>query len=390
MPMGLVRSGDVRDGNPITWVPTPAHFGNIVAGSEEPFGNIEPQSNATLDSNPIGTAGVATFGNQVSFSLQVVPPVVIVDPGTTGTTDINLTNLLGANSATLTSFGAPAGVTVAFAPNPDSGTTVATITVGASVPAGRYTISVVGTNVTPNIEITQIHLVVANAGSVPPPSGPVFLASTEAPLVSDGGPNSSTGRSGGPATIDTTGATLFIAVIRSTAANATITDSVNNIWSFGTDHSANGVHIIVGFSNVTTTSTTHTFAPVGTFATAEVFAFKGGVGWTIDSDLGATSVTTGTVITTGSITPSVGEVVVAGLSSNGSLPSGEITMTNGFFGGVLGSAPNDALTQLITDNIEVGGSGYLIPASVAPINTVFTSPTSNTDWTWSITSFKHS
>jgi hypothetical protein len=158
MPCGLVRSGDFRNGTPIT---LPHNFGNIVAGDLEPFVNVIPQSNPTLDSNPVGTGpGVAKFGNQVSFSLQVVPPVVIVDAGGTGTTNINLTNILGSNSATLTYYGAPGGVTVSFAPNPDTSATVATITVAAGVAAGKYTITVVGTDVSPNIETTEIHLVV--------------------------------------------------------------------------------------------------------------------------------------------------------------------------------------------------------------------------------------
>jgi hypothetical protein len=163
-PFGFVRSGSFRDGTPLT---LPHEFGNLVAGDEEPFGNVEPQSNPTMFENQINwTISPEHFGNQVSFSLQV-PSVVIVSPGDTGTTNINLTNLLGTNSATLSYFGAPVGVTVAFAPNPDTTTSIATVTVGSSVPVGRYVITVVGTETTPNIEYTKIHLVVA-AGNLTP------------------------------------------------------------------------------------------------------------------------------------------------------------------------------------------------------------------------------
>ena len=158
MPQGLVRSGDFRKGTPIV---LPHQFGNSV-GSPEPFGNIEPQPNTTLFENQVTwTPSPAHFGNQVSFSLQTVPPVVVVPAGSSGNTDINLTNLLGSSSATLTYYGAPAGVSVAFGTNPDTGLSIATITVGANVPIGRYTITVVGTVSGTNVETTNIQLVVS-------------------------------------------------------------------------------------------------------------------------------------------------------------------------------------------------------------------------------------
>jgi hypothetical protein len=155
--MGIVRSGDFRNGTPMQ---AGHRFGNLV-GEPEPFGNIEPQPNDTLFENQVTwTVSPAHFGNQVSFSLQTVPPVVVIPAGSSGTTDINLTNLLGSNSATLTYYGAPSGVTVAFGTNPDTGLSVATITVGSNVASGRYTITVVGTISGANIETTNIQLVV--------------------------------------------------------------------------------------------------------------------------------------------------------------------------------------------------------------------------------------
>lgn len=157
MPNGLVRSGDFRKGSPIV---LPHSFGNLV-GEPEPFGNIEPQPNVTLFENQVTwIPNPAHFGNQVSFSLQTVPPVVVIPAGSSGITDINLTNLLSLNSATLTYYGAPAGVTVTFGTNPDTGVSVATITIGSTVPSGRYTITVVGTASGANIETVNIQLVV--------------------------------------------------------------------------------------------------------------------------------------------------------------------------------------------------------------------------------------
>ena len=159
MPMGIVRAGDFRKGNPVV---LPKNFGNSVGGPE-PFGSPQPQSNSSMFENLVTwTPNSAVFGNQVSFSLQTVPPVVVVPAGLSGNTDINLTNLLGSSSsATLTYYGAPAGVSVTFGTNPDTGLSIATITVGANVPAGRYTITVVGTVSGANIETTNIQLVVS-------------------------------------------------------------------------------------------------------------------------------------------------------------------------------------------------------------------------------------
>ena len=165
---GLCRSGDFRNGTPIT---LPHQFGTPVAGENEPFGNVEPQSNPRMAGNPVDwSPSSAHLGNQVSFLLQTVPPIVIVAPGETGSTDINLTNLLGTSSAELTYFGEPSGVTLSFSPNPDTSSSTVTITVSSSVPVGKYTITVVGTVDTPDIEYVQLHLVVASEATGPAPT----------------------------------------------------------------------------------------------------------------------------------------------------------------------------------------------------------------------------
>jgi hypothetical protein len=141
-------------------------FGNPVAGPNEPFGNPQPQANPRIAGNSVDwLPSPAHFGNQVSFLLQTVPPIAIVAPGTTGTVDVNLTNLLGTNSAELTYFGEPVGVTLSFSPNPDTTSSTVTVTVPSDVQAGKYTITIVGTVDSPNIEYVQLHLVVAAGGS---------------------------------------------------------------------------------------------------------------------------------------------------------------------------------------------------------------------------------
>ena len=156
MPAGKLNSGDFRKGTPIQ---VPHQFGTPVS-NPEPYGNVLPQSNPSLNSNPITwVPSPSHFGNTVEFSLQSVPPIVIIEAGGTSSVNINLTRLLDSPTATLTFTGAPAGVSISFAPNPDTGTSVAEITVAASVPVGKYTITVTGTGAQ-ETNHTNIHLVV--------------------------------------------------------------------------------------------------------------------------------------------------------------------------------------------------------------------------------------
>jgi hypothetical protein len=161
MPLGKVSSGDFRKGTPIV---LPHQFGTPV-GSPEPQGNVIPQSNPTLDSNPVTwVPSPSHFGNKVGFSMQSVPPIVIIQQGGTGSVNVNLTDLLGGPyTVTLSFSGAPAGVAVSFAPNPATGTTtsVAELTVAANVPTGKYTITITGVSGT-ETETTNIHLIVFN------------------------------------------------------------------------------------------------------------------------------------------------------------------------------------------------------------------------------------
>ena len=156
-PEGLVRAGGFRSGTPIV---IPHQYGTPV-NVPEPQGNVNPQSNTTLNSNPVTwTPAPSHFGDGVGFSLQAVPPIIIVARSTTGNTAINVTELGGfSGSVTLTYSGAPTGVTVGFAPGSTSTTSTATVTVAANTVVGKYTITVIGTSGT-EVENTNIHLVV--------------------------------------------------------------------------------------------------------------------------------------------------------------------------------------------------------------------------------------
>ena len=157
MPEGKVNSGDFRSGTPII---APHQFGNTV-GTPVNDGNVMPQANATLNSNPVTwMPSPAHFGNQTGFSLQAVPPIIVVAQGSSGMTTIVVTDLGGfTGTVTFSYSGAPAGVTVAFSPASSTTQTTATVTVGGSVPIGKYTITVTGTSGT-ETETTNIHLTV--------------------------------------------------------------------------------------------------------------------------------------------------------------------------------------------------------------------------------------
>jgi hypothetical protein len=157
VPEGLVRSGDFREGTPIT---ANHVFGTPTDTTATNDGNVNPQANATLDSNPVTwTIDPAHFGNQIGFSMQATPSIVNVAQNSTGTSTITITALLGTPSVTLTYSGAPTNVSIAFGTNPTTSTSVATVTVGATVPVGKYTITITGT-ASPEVENTNIHLVV--------------------------------------------------------------------------------------------------------------------------------------------------------------------------------------------------------------------------------------
>jgi hypothetical protein len=158
MPAGKVNSGNFRNGTPVT---LPLTFGTPVDGTSKNYGNVQPQSNSTLNSNPVTWLPAAShFGNQVSLSMQAVLPILLVEAGGTGSFTIPITDLQGfSGSVTLSFSGAPSGVTISFAPNPATTTSTGEVSVGASVPTGKYTITITGTSGTV-VTHTNLHLVV--------------------------------------------------------------------------------------------------------------------------------------------------------------------------------------------------------------------------------------
>lgn len=266
MPAGKVNSGDFRNGTPMI---LPHQFGTPI-GIPEPFGNVQPQSNPSMDSNPVTwVPSPAHFGNTVEFSLQSVPPIVVIAPGNAGTVDINLAQLLDSPTATLSYSGAPVGVTIAFAPNPDTGVSVATVTVGALVPVGKYTITIKGTGAN-ETNFTNIHLVVSGAGG-PPPASVALVAHVAA-----------TGEGNNPVTgaIDTTGADFLVAIVSTDQSLdvPAVSDNMSNVWQpltiYGSNSSAPTLQMWYVFNP--TVGAGHTFTGHSEFETSiEVAAFSG-------------------------------------------------------------------------------------------------------------------
>lgn len=430
--MGLVRSGNFAHGTPIT---LPHQFGTPVE-LPEPFGNVIPQSNPTLNSNPVTwSTSPAHFGNMVAFSLQAVAPIVITSENSTATTNIVVTDIGSFTGAvTLTYSGAPSGVSVSFSPNPTTSTSVATITVGSSVPDGKYTITITGTSGSATKE-TKIHLVVTGtaaatysiSGTISGAGGAgaqiALTGTSSASTTADGSGNYSfSGLSNGSYTItpyntgytftptnqsesvsgsnvtgvnftssantpspiasglmavspvgtgnvtlDTTGANFLVAVVgwyTAAGASAVPQDNLGNSWVGLTPQ--NGVSppdsCQIYYVEAATVGSSQEFSlnvTGNSYSWAAVYAFSN------MATSGVFNVQNGTTnqsspVQPGSITPSAGDVVICGFSTDRANATATI---------------NDSFaTPIVQPNasIECGAASYLIGAAASPLNPSWT------------------
>jgi kumamolisin len=116
-----------------------------------------------------------------TYSISASPSAVSVLQGANGASTITTTDIDGFSSpVTLTSSGAPTGVTVTFGTNPiaaGGGTSAVTLAVATTVAAGTYPITITGTSASGVVQTTSISLTVTapNSGtfaiSVSPTSG---------------------------------------------------------------------------------------------------------------------------------------------------------------------------------------------------------------------------
>lgn len=217
-----------------------------------------------------------------------------------------------------------------------------------------------------------------------------FIASICAPAATYGS-NSVTGVSGGAGSIDTTGATLLVAIIVSSIQGVpTMSDSALNVWSYGTQRNVSGLGTTrLAYVFNPNTSTTHTFNPLippGVEAASFVFAF-GGVGtWSFDQEVFSSTLTSGTSVVAGPITPSsAGQVLIAACETFTAFGN-SATVDSGFEGGQ-GVASGHALPQGISNSPASGVAAYLIDSGTSPLSPTFT-VWNEPDWIWTLDAFK--
>jgi IPT/TIG domain len=377
MPLGLNRSGDYRNGFPVT---LPLTFGTPITSPHD-FGN-----DVTLPKN---------FGNQPPFNPgNVISPPNPAPTITPGGISPSSGSLNGGTALTITGTGFLAGATVTV-----DGTSATSVVVVSSTSI---------TCVTPAGAIGAATVVVTNTDSQSATDTNDFSYAANATFIASisaiDGIATVTGvnGSGNQATINTTGATLLVAVcwdsnvlpgIKDASTFAGLSGVSLNTWVLATTNGVvpvgNDCSVAVYYCVSPTTSATHAFGPTlqgPNYGAVQVYAFSGATDWTVDVfSIGGPN--SGSSVTTNSITPTqAGDVIVAGYGSNGGAPASSSTINNGFAGGQ-GVAVGNYLPQL-NGVSEVGGSGYLIDNAHAAINATLASATSNPDWATVICAFK--
>jgi kumamolisin len=146
----------------------PTDFHDITSGSNG-YAATSGYDLATGWGSPNGAALINALSGPVApgFSLSASPASVSVVQGNAGSSTITSSVVGGFGGAiTLSASGQPAGVTVGFGTNPinGAGSSSMSITVGASVAAGTYPITVTGTSGS-IVETTIVNLTVTVPGA---------------------------------------------------------------------------------------------------------------------------------------------------------------------------------------------------------------------------------
>ena len=105
-----------------------------------------------------------------SFSLSsITPSVTVPNGGGTAVYNLSIGDAGGFTSpVSLSVSGLPAGVTAAFSPNPDTGTTsTLTLTVGSGVAAGSFPLTVTGTGGYPTAMTSSANITLVESPTVP-------------------------------------------------------------------------------------------------------------------------------------------------------------------------------------------------------------------------------
>ena len=263
----------------------------------------------------------------------------------------------GGVSVTVTGTGFHAGATVNFGSTPATGVAVNSWTsITCTSPSGTLN-ATVGVTVT-NTDAQSGTL--ANAYTFTAPL-PTFVSSA----VSN---NAAT------ATLDSTGATLLVAVLTAYSGAPTIIDSNNNTWTYlNTCHGSGSNYTRIAYSYSSSggglvTGSGHVFTAGGSFSSIAVYTFANTS--TTSSVFNAQNNTAGQASggQPGSITPTAGSLVVCGFGTNGST--------------ITGAAINDSFTGVLTQlagGRELLAGAYLLNATNSPLNPVWTATLSGAD-----------
>ena len=220
-----------------------------------------------------------------------------------------------------------------------------------------------GTNATTFNQTSAVNWTWANTTAATNSNGGgTFVTKTSA--VTSGTPSGS---------VNTTGATLLVAVISGFSAAATIVDSQGNDWNYLTTYlgfnTRPETRIAYSYSKgggALSTSAAHTFTVSATgtnYPTGVIYAFSNTLttAAVYDTSSGTSGSSTQPIVP-GSITPTAGDIVVTGMGVySGSSPSyASATVSQGF------SSPDTALNTVAT---TTGSSGaYILNASGSAYN----------------------
>jgi kumamolisin len=128
------------------------YFHDITSGTSGSYSAVSGYDLVTGWGSPNGTGlidALAGMSTSPDFTISASPTSVSVAQGSNGTSTITTAVSGGFNSAiSLSASGQPTGVTVTFSPTsiaaPGSGSSIMTLTVGSSTPAGTYPVTVTG------------------------------------------------------------------------------------------------------------------------------------------------------------------------------------------------------------------------------------------------------
>jgi hypothetical protein len=348
--------------------------------SPNPMAASDTQSVVTVNTTPSTPAGTYTITVEGttsdvsrtrkatlrvhSFSVAVSPSsrTILAGSNTTFTTTLSYGDVY-SHSVTFSVTGLPTGANASFSPAALSaaGTTTLTVNTTSSVASGTYSLTIVGTSDTGQIQTTVASLVVNSvdfsiSATTPPTikagssttstitvtatggfSGAVSLSASGLPGGATAGfsPTQLTGSGTSTLTVTTTGATLggtYTVTITGTSGTLTHTKTITlTIQSFSLSASPTTVSLAAGASGTSVVTLTMT----GGFSSAVTFGTTGlpsGASATFSpASSSASGSTTMTVTTTGAVAPNNYSFNITGTSGGlvQSIPA-TLSVTSGF------------------------------------------------------------